>query len=359
MVFKTRPYRQSAFLSADQFSVAKAEIQQDNVFVFPLLKNLAKCSGCRIYDDHIEFDAGGQLTLPLAPLMPAMIADLHVQLDGSKTPSSTALQYQILHWSGAVRFAGTLAPVNAQDVLRIPVYVVDSAYLTLSSQAAAAAYFSMFRISRVTTGIVNFVLPAPTAYLANLLQPWFHSRPPNRYWVCFFWRSADGQPATLTYRESGVEIATFSTTSTNIVCNGVGRAWARDIDIGYSASSNAVVHRIAPGIHFYGVLGSIYTTKSVQSSYSTTSTTYVQNTPLSLTSVRARIRKIVVSASSNAKWYVEMGGNKVLDSSWGLTSIDLNPPNDAARINLWLASADGTNATATIIIIYDEYPGLP
>ena len=358
MVFKTRPHKQSVFLSPiDQLSVARADILQDNVFVMPRLKSLAKCSGCRIYDDYIEFDAGGEMALPLTHVMPGLIADLHVQLDTHKTPSSTALQYKVLGWDGSVRYEGTLASVAAQ-VLRIPAYVIDHAYLTLSSQTAAVAYFLAFRLSRITNGIMHIVLPAPTAYQPHFLQPWFHKRPPKRYWVGFAWRSADGL-AMLTYKENGVDIATFSTTSTSVVLNRVDRVWAKHILIGYSASPNAVVHSIMATIEFYETLGSIYTTKSLQSSYSTTSTTYVRNTPLSLTSVRARIRKIIVSASPNAKWYVDIDGNKVLDSSWGLTSIDFIPPNDAARVDLWLASADGTNATATIIIIYDECPGLP
>ena len=39
--------------------------------------------------------------------------------------------------------------------------------------------------------------------------------------------------------------------------------------------------------------------------------------------------------------------------------MDFNPPPRTSKVDLYLASADGTSATATIIIIYDEYPVLP
>jgi len=358
MVFRSRPYRQSAFSSADPFLDARAVVHQNVILLWPYLKRLARCYRCEIYDDHIYFHAGGRLTLPLAPFMPANIAELLTGLDAGKTPRSTALQYQILGWEGGVRFAGTLAP-NIWGVLRIPLYVVDHAYLTLSSESEAVAYFNAFWITRIFNGIMHVILSAPTTYQRHILQPWFHRMPPKRYGIGIFWRSADGNPATLTYTENDIAVTTFSTTSTSVVWNGVVRMWTKDINIGYSASPNAVVHAIEAVIHFYEPLSSMCKTTSVQSSYSTTSTTYVRNTPLSLTSMTARVRKIVVAASPNARWYVTIDGNKVLDSSWGLTSIDLDPPSDAARVDLWLASADGANATATIAIIYDHCPGLP
>ena len=359
MVFRSRPYRQSAFISADPFSVARAEIQQNVILVWPYLKRLANCYRCEIYDDHIYFHAGGRLTLPLTPLMPANIAELHVEFDVNKTPSSTALQYQVLRGDGLIRFAGTLAIGNRQEVLKIPLYIVEHAYLTLSSQSEAVAYFRIFWLVRVFNGIMHMVLPAPTVYQPNILQPFFHRMPPKRYFIGIFWRSADGNPATLTYTENDIAVATFSTTSTSAVWNWVGRMWTKDINIGYSASPNAVVHAVDAVIHFYEPLGSMCKTTSVQSSYSTTSITYVQNTPLNLSATTARVRKIVVAASPNAKWYVTIDGNKVLDSTWGINSLDFDTPSDAARVDIWLASADGANATATIAIIYDHCPGLP
>lgn len=363
MVFKTRPYRQSVFLSPEAGSVARSEFLQGAVDLWPYLKRLATCSGCTINDDYsIDFQAGGQLTLPLFLVMPAPMADLAIRIDTSKTPSGTSLRYQVVETNGRVAYAGTLVSDSQYNVnnLRVPVYGMVFPSLILSAPSAVRVYFQQFQMLNTTlAGNVSAVLPYPTTVDGLTFTPWRQRKAPPYYEVVFIWRSTDGNTASITYSENGITAATLSTTSTSPVTSYIARVWLRrqQIAFSYSASANAQIVRITVFMFFDVPLPFIYT-NSVQASYSTTSTSYVQYTPLSLSATTARIRKIVVSGSSNARWYVNLDGNKVLDSSWGINSLDFNPPQDVKKVDLFLASADGVNATASIIIIYDVLPNV-
>jgi hypothetical protein len=359
MVFKSKPFRQSPFLSPEAGSVARAENLQGAMDLWPYLRKLATCSGCTINDDYsIDFQAGGQLTLPLFLVMPSPVADLIVRIDTSKTPSGAALQYQVVEATGSVQYAGTLVSSSQYNVniLRIPVYGMVFPSFILSASSAVRVYFQQFQMLNTTfSGNVAATLPYPTAVDGRTFTPWRQRKAPPYYEVVFVWRSTNGNTASITYSENGTAVATLSTTSTSPITTYISRVWLRrnQVTFSYSASANAQIVRIVIYIYFDVPLPFIYT-KSVQAQYSTTSTSYVQYTPLSLTATTARIRKIVVLGSSNAKWYVNLDGNKVLDSSWSINSLDFNPPQDAKNVYLYLASADGANATASIIIIYDE-----
>ena len=363
MVFKTRPFRQSVYLSPEAGSVAKSEYLQGAVDLWPYLRRLATCSGCIVNDDYsIDFKAGGRLTLPLFLVMPSPVADLVIRIDTSKTPRSAALQYQVVEATGSVKYAGTLVPDSQYNVniLRIPVYGMVFPSLILSASSAVRVYFQQFQMLNTTfAGNVATALPYPTAVDGLTFTPWRQRKAPSYYEVVFVWRSTDGNTASITYSENGIAVATLSTTSTSPVSNVISRVWLRrnQITFSYSASANAQIVIIFIFMFFDVPLPFIYT-KSVQASYSTASTSYVQYTPLSLSATTARIRKIVVLGSSNAKWYINVDNNKVLDSAWGITSLDFNPPQDAKKVDLYLASADGANATASIIIIYDELPNV-
>ena len=364
MVFRSKPYRRSVFLSPEAESVAKNALLQGALDLWPYLQKAATCSGCTINDDYsIDFQAGGWLTFLLYNVLPGPVSDLFVSMDTSKTPSGVSLRYRVVDGFGFVPYAGTLVP-NAQlraNLLRVPVYgLPPPVRLVLTAPSAAKVYFNFFHMLNTSLGgNMAVLLPYPTIVDGASFNAWRQRKAPVYYRVSFWWRSIDGNTASITYRENDVTVATLSTTSTSFITSVIGRAWLRlhDIHFGYSASANAEIARFA--IHMYfDTPPPPLPTKSVEASYSTTSTSYVQRTPLNLSATTARVRKIVVLGSSNARWYVNIDGNKVLDSTWGINSLDFNPPQDVKRVDFFLASADGTNATATIIIIYDELPNV-
>jgi len=237
---------------------------------------------------------------------------------------------------------------------------VSNMTVQLSAPSRVTLWLRSFRLLTLRTVTdFNFMLPNPTTVTGAVTTLYRLPYPPKNVEYAVFYASADGASASVALSEDGVQIASFSTTSTSTVTSYARRVWRKDTLFGFSKSANALLKGLVINFYNYDSGAGPYRiyTKSLQASYSTTSTSYVQYTPLSLSTTYARIRRIVVSASANAKWYVNVDNNKVLDSSWGITSIDLNPPVEAYKVDLFLASADGTNATASIIIIYDEVPG--
>jgi hypothetical protein len=362
MVFRSKPYRQSVFLSPEAGSVAKSEHLQGAVDLWPYLRKVATCSGCTISDDYsVDFQAGGQLTLPLFMVLPAPLADLIIRIDTSKTPSGVSLQYSVVEAIGRIAYAGTLVSTTQfnVNVLRVPVHGMVFPSLILTAPSAARVYFQQFQmINTSLSGNVTTSLPYPSVVDDLTFTPWRQRKAPPYYEVVFVWRSINGDTASITYRENSTTVATFSTILTTPITNVIARTWLRRHQIGfrYSASANAEIVRLVVFVFFDVPLPPL-PTKSVQASYSTTSTSYVQYTPLNLSATTARVRKIVVSGSS-ARWYVNIDNNKVLDSAWGINSLDFNPPQDVKKVDFFLASADGTNATASVIIIYDELPNV-
>jgi hypothetical protein len=359
MVFRGRPVRQSPFLSGESASVARAEFQQNAVDLIPRLASVAKCTNCRIVGDTVYFGENGVFELDVTPLLPSMRSILSLAIDRSRAPVGLSVDYEIaVKSTGTPLFQGRLVVLDQSDsawsrALRLVAPVTGDMVLRLSASNVVLPLMFL-RISTVSNTNFAFILPYPHRVSGSIISMWLLSIQPARYAVSIFWNSLDGNTATLTYREDGVDVATFSTTSTSTVVNSVSRVWRRDVLASYSASSNAVVKVFY--IDFY-VSPPALPVRALQASYSTSSASYVQYTPLNLSTVHARIRRIVVTASSNARWYVNIQGNRVLDSAWGITSIDLNPPVEATRVDLFLASADGANATASIIIIYDEVLG--
>ena len=365
MVFKSKPSRQSVFLSSEPDSVARAELQRDVVDLLPRLASLARCKNCRVVGDTIYFGENGMLELDVTPLLPQRNSILSLVVDTVRAPVGLAVDYTVVlarsPFEGSeyvTLFQGKLAVLDPSDVAsrytsRLQIPVVGGAVLRLSASRAALP-LKYLLMSAIRTGI-NYVIliPYPNTITGGVLSMWRLPIQPQHYVVYFFWNSADGNTATVRYSERGVEVATFSTTSRTTIISSIGRVWRRDTSISYSASSNAVVKAFHIDFLVWPLTPPV---KALQASYSTTSTSYVQYTPLSLSATYARIRRIVVTSSANARWYVNVGGNKVLDSAWGITSLDFNPPVEATRVDLYLASADGANATASIIIIYDEVP---
>ena len=358
MVFNTKPYRRSTFISLETTSVARAETQTDVVDLLAKLKMLAKCTNCTINDDgSVTFGNNGQLQLPLYGVLPAEMSWLTLTLDRSKTPVGTSVGYNI----PSIGLSGQLKVLPSTDqasrcsavLMYIPVQMWD--VITLSASGVTVYFADFWVTKRSIKRNINLVAGYPSVnYLPT--SRWFLPHTPTTAWYGFFFNSIDGATASVTYKERGIATATFSTTSTSTIIAGASRVYD-DLWWSFDRSPNAEVKcvYIDTGLG----IEPPYSKKSVSASYSTTSTTYVQNTPLSVSTVRLKIRKIVVSASSNAKWYVNIDNNTVLNSSWGITSLDFNPPPRASKVDLYLASADGTSATATIIIIYDEYPVVP
>ena len=359
MVFRERPARQSAFLAqVDPLSVARAELQQDSVELLPRLKYIAKCDKCSIYDDRIEFDAGGVFQLVTGPFLPAERSVLSILTDAGKMQVGDRVDYNIGN-----NFVGSIIVLPSSD----PAYVVSANVVApvgnmtvrLSAPSRVTLWLRSFRLStfRTITNF-NFTLPNPTTVTSMVTSLFRLPYAPKNMEYVVFYASADGASASVALFEDGVQIASLSTTSTSTVTSYVRRVWRRDVSFGFSRSANALLRSLVINFHNYDSGAGLYRiyTKSLQSSYSTTSTSYVQYMSLNLTATHARIRRIIVSASANAKWYVNVDGNTVLRSEWGINSLDFNPPVETYRVDLFLASADGANATATIVIIYDEVP---
>jgi hypothetical protein len=365
MVFKSKPFRQSVFLSHETASVARAELQQDVINLLPILALFARCTNCKVVGDTIYFDENGMLELDVTPLLPQRNSILSLVVDTDRAVPELTVDYTVVltrsPFEGSeyvTLFQGKLAVLDPSDVAskyasRLQVPVVGGVVLRLSASRAALP-LKYLLISAIRTDInFSIAIPFPETITADILSMWRLPTRPQRYIVYLFWNSADGNTATVSYNESSVGVATFSTTSGTTIVNSISRVWRRDVSISYSASSNAVVKVFYVDFH---VWPSMLLVKALQASYSTTSTSYVQYTPLNLSTTHARIRRIVVTSSANARWYVNVSGNKVLDSAWGITSLDFNPPVETYTVDLYLASADGANATASIIIIYDEVP---
>ena len=358
MVFRTKPYRQSPFLSDESASVARAELQQNAVNLIQKLTSLAKCRNCRIDGDMIYFGENGVFELDVTPLLPSFRSILSLIIDRNRAHPGLSVDYEIAIMStNTPLFQGRLVVLNQSDsaasrALRLSAPVAVDTVFRLSASGVALP-LQLLRISTFSNSNFAFILPYPRLVSSDILSMWRLPIQPARYFACFLWNSADGYTATVTYRENDVVIASFLTTSTSTVLNSVFRVWRRDIALAFSASNNAVVKVL---FFDFFVSPPVLPVRTLQASYSTTSTSYVQHTPLNLSTVHARIRRIVVLASSNARWYVNVQGNTVLRSEWGINSLDFNPPVETYRVDLFLASANGANATASIIIVYDEVP---
>ncbi|MFZ8810101.1 MAG: hypothetical protein ACO2PN_18605, partial [Pyrobaculum sp.] len=220
MVFKSRPFRQSVYLSSEAGSVARSEFLQGAVDLWPYLRRVATCRGCTINDDYsIEFQAGGQLTLPLFSVLPAPISDLMIRIDTSKTPRGTALLYSVVDGFGVVQYEGTLVSDTQFNVhvLRVPVSygIPPPPRLVLTAPSAARVYFQLFHMFNTALGgNTAVVLPYPTRVDGLTFTPWRQRKAPVHYAIWIWWRSRDGNTASITYSEHGVTVATLSTAST-------------------------------------------------------------------------------------------------------------------------------------------------
>lgn len=355
MVFKTKPFRQSTFLSSESASVARAELQQDVVNLLSKGASLAKCRNCRVDDNTIRFGESGVFELSFASLIPSRNALLLLIVD-TNAQVGTTVNYEVMR-EGVTAYSGRITVLDRSDLastrsirLFSPVNAATTLRLSASRVELPLAFFALLALRQVTNYTLSF--PFPSVVSGSVGGMWHLPQLPQRYDVYFLWNSSDDNNATIEYREDGITVATFSTTSRSTISSSISRLWRRDVWMSFR-SNNAVVKSL--NIDFFAAPLQLRV-NSISASYSTTSTSYVKYTPLNLSTVYARIRRIVVSASSNARWYVNVGGNTVLRSEWGISSIDLNPPVEATTVDLYLASADGTNATASIIIIYDEIP---
>jgi len=97
MVFRSRPYRQSPFLSGESASVARAEFQQNAVDLIPRLASVAKCVNCRIVGDTVYFGENGVFELDVTPLLPSLRSILSLVIDRSRAPVGLSVDYEIVN----------------------------------------------------------------------------------------------------------------------------------------------------------------------------------------------------------------------------------------------------------------------
>jgi hypothetical protein len=320
--------------------------------LLPDLPRLMQCSG------GAYADASGNLYMPpnsqCVLNIKAEGRDLYITLDMSFSSLSDVLQWKI-EASGNT-WTGRLRPGS---------YTMDLTFtwrfsfkLTLSNPNSYAVKGALARATLYIndlpeTGLYGMPLPNFTSFR---LSNWFSRITNRRVLVALIYRSVDGAAATATLTADGTTVFTSSTTSTTPIW-AVG-SWifkARWATFSWTLSANAELTL------FYvdTSIGDLnWVSKSISRSYSTTSTTATTADVLNLTITMARVRRVMISASSNATWRILLDGNVVLDSSWGVTSFDFNPPPEVKKVSVSYASTDGTTATVTVRVIYDERPQL-
>jgi len=356
MVFKTRS------LSTEPTSAAKAELQQNVVDLIPRLASVAKCTNCKVDGDTIYFGENGVFELDVTPFLPSRDSLLSLVVDESRAPVGLSVDYEIAltespfeGTTDTTLFRGALATLPPNDTARRYAYrliapVTGGTILRLSASNAALPLKYLTLVPYNNNTNLSIVLPFPRVVHGDVLSMWRLPIQLQQYRVHFFWNSENGNTATVTYREDGVDIASFSTTSRTTVTNSVSRVWRRDVRFSFSASSNAVVKVLR--IDFL-VWPPVIPVRTLRAYYSTPGWRDLLN----LSATYARIRRIVVAASSNAMWHVNVGDSRVLDSLDGISSIDFNPPVEATRVSISLTSRDWASPTASVVVIYDEVPG--
>jgi hypothetical protein len=314
------------------------------------LPRLMQCSG------GAYVDANGNLYMP-----PNSQCVLNVQAEGRDPYITFVVKFSslsgVLKWkieaSGGT-WTGRLRPGNS--------YTMGLSFtwrfgfrLTLSNPNSYAVTGALAQATLVIDDlpeIAPYFLPLPD-FTSFKLDDWFTRLWNRRAIIYLVYRSTDGAVATATLTENGITLFTSSTTSTTQTVAGAGRFFKYAILASYSWTLSANAELLA----FYvdkAVFEPNWASKSISQSYSTTSTTTTTTDVLNLTTTMARVRRVMVSASSNATWRILLDGNVVLDSSWGVTSLDFNPPPEVKRVSVSYASADGTTATVTVRVIYDE-----
>ena len=364
MVFKTKPFRQSVFLSPEPASAARSEILLGAISLLDWLSK-ASCSRCWISGNTIYFSPGGVLSLDLTPYMKSNVMLLTIAGD-----PTNPVDVWLTNFEG-VRIVGgkiVILPDTDQHFIRrystwfvYPLVASDRPTLFMRALQGSTLSLRTIMLTPIVPGFdySPFIL---LNYPSNDRIPLdMRIMPGDSYVINFGWNSADDNPATLTYNELVPwgpyhNVAQFTTSSTSAMMSHIYRVRRNNVMPIWSLSSNAVLKQVT--VHAYYANKPSPRTRGVVASYSTTSTSAVQYTPLSLTGMHAKIRKIAVSASSNAWWQVNIDGYNNVGSAIGITSFDFNPPEEAYRVDLYLASADGANATATIAIIYDLVPGM-
>jgi len=329
----------------EDLSAARAELQSAVFDLLPRLRVLTRCIDCDVVDSGIEFRAGGVAEIPIAQTW--LRSTMRLQLSSDSTGGVT---YEVIPQIARtfVFYRGRLTP----EFRRLQVPVIAPSLLRLSASTSVSVRFDFFDTYTEREGFnTSLMMPFPEHFTSDILTAWRAPSLHQRLIATFTFRSTNGAAASVTYRENNGDIATFSTTSTSFTNFSLTRLLGRFFYVSYSASPNAEVAQVEFALHTEPVTPSML---SASASYSTTSTTYVKYTPISLIGMRAAVRRVVVDASPNAKFYVAFDDVKVLDSDWNVREVTFSPPSAPTRVvDLYLASTDGTNATATIAVIYE------
>jgi len=371
MVFRKPPIRRSTYLSPETQSAARAESASEFVDLLHRLSGVSRCENCEVLGNKIVFRGAGRFVLDLWRFAVYKVSHFEFGLRPSPESTPGVYSYYIANADGYYlrgRLNTNPGMPSVTRTIEVPVvHAKDLAFVIESGgPAVLVVNFAFMRFPKhVRNHSIAVPMPDTTTAFGRLgfgsvwLMPAYHS---SMFEV--WYASSDGNPATVrvleldmgeTYRSGWVwtELIQISTSSTSPQRFTVYRLHRDAYIRAEPATENVVIYAF---IYRFSPTRWVFSpTKSVTATYSTTSASYARYTPLSLTTLRAAIRRIIVSASTNANWYVAIDGNRVLDKAWGVADITFSPPTDPARtVDLYLASTDGSEANATITIIYDE-----
>lgn len=197
MVFRSRPYRQSVFLSPEQSSVARAEFQQNVVDLLPKLASLAKCTNCRIDGDTIYFNDNGLFELGLTPLLPSKNSILSLVVDRDRAPVGLSVRYEIAlsqspfdGSSNVTLCQGSLVVLNPSDMsslnaVRLITPAPGGSILRLSASNVALPlkYLILYTLYNVSYAL-NF--PYPSIIFNDIISMVRLPSKPQLYAVRFF-----------------------------------------------------------------------------------------------------------------------------------------------------------------------------
>ncbi|MEM4438822.1 MAG: hypothetical protein QW680_09350 [Pyrobaculum sp.] len=365
MVFKTLGIRRSTYVSEVPDFTAVSQYRQIAGFIDLLPYYAAKlfqCSGGAYYDamtQTLYFPPGSECRIRIRGESNSEYINFRLlfsQVDGVLKWHIRDDPFGVVDISGAFR--------NDNRYTRYLVFTFSPRGFTLrlyndGATAISASLALLFLWSLPLfhgLSYASYALPLPS-FTSFVLSTYFTTVVNATHNVSTIFRSRDGAIASVTLNESGRTLATFTTTSTTYSIPHVSRFFERRNAVTYSWSLSPNAELLSFYVDTFLMQRFTPSTKSISQTFTTTSTTRTTGALLSLSTTYAKLRRIAVIASSNAGWLVKVGGNVVLDSAWGITSIDFSPPIDTMNVDVDYWSRDGTAATVTVIAVYDEYPG--
>lgn len=362
MVFKTLSIRRSTYVSEVPDFTVVSQYRQVAGFIdlLPYVAKLFQCSGGAYYDAMTQ-------TLYFPPRSECRI---RIRGEGSSEYINFRLLFSqvngVLKWHirdvlGSVDISGAFRNDNRYTRYLVFTFNPRGFTLRLYNDGATAISASLESLFLWTLPLVHgisyatYALPLPS--FTSFVLSTFFTIVSATHFIYTIFRSRDGANASVTLNEAGRTLATFTTTSTTYFTPYVTRFFERQDWVTYSWSLSPNAELLSFYVDTFLMQRFTPSTKSISQTFTTTSTTPTTRALLSLSTTYAKLRRIAVIASSNAGWLVKVGGNVVLDSAWGITSIDFSPPIDTMNVAVDYWSKDGTAATVTVIAVYDEYPG--